>query len=179
MQINPARNLIQAEETDYKSAVSESVVTRIGASLNHIMLKQWLNFDYKLNGSYQFGVNETNLDGMFIFPVDCEVGFIAFSNAVSGVSGTTRLNVRWFSNSGINEGSIFSTRPAISSAAPNNAYLARDILNLVNIGGGGAGVTTPVLSKTTFLAGQAIAVDLDEAMNGGENFSLTIYFRPI
>ena len=116
---------------------------------------------------------------MFVFPVDCEVGFIAFSNAVKGSSGTTRIDVNWFSNSGINEGSIFSTRPAISSAAPNNAYLARDILNLVNVGGGGAGVTTPVLSKTTFLAGQAIAVDLDEAMNGGENFSLTIYFRPI
>ena len=178
-QITSARNLIQAEETDYKSAASESVMTRVGGAINHLMLKQWLDFEFKINGTYSFALNEVNLDGMFIFPVDVEIGFISFANAVAGSSGTTTLDVRWYSNSGVNQGTIFAVKPSINSAAPSNAYLARDVINLINIGGGGAGITTPVFSKTTFLAGQGVVVDLNDAMQGAQNFNMTIYFRPI
>lgn len=176
--VTPSRELLRVGDVAYKRAVSEAILTRVAAMNNHIALKQWLTLEYKLNGYYEFAENLSNLDGMFIFPVDCEIGYISFSNAVAGASGASVLDVDWFSDSGVNEGTIFSTKPAISSAGPNNAYVVYDTINSSVIGGGGAGITNPALSKSTFLAGEAVAVNLDSSMTGAENLNLTIYFRP-
>jgi hypothetical protein len=96
-------------------------------------------------------------------------------NMKAGSSGTTTLDVHWLNGSG-DQGTIFSTKPAIAFNAGNEAYLAR------NLASGndktGTGLTLPVFSKTQFVEFDALRIDIDDAQIGGENSGLILWYRP-
>ena len=169
---------IQQEEVQYKSSISESTFTKIGSTINFIQNRQYDTHSFNLNGAYELGVGSTGLDGKFIVLRNMELVAITFSNKVSGVSGSTTVDVHWFNGSGSDQGSIFSTRPAIDSTAPSDAYGIKGLADGYN-DAGGTGITLPVLSKTTFNAGDALDFQLDASMSGPQDFNLNIHFRPI
>jgi len=174
--ITASRNIIQNEETRYRAAVSESTLTRVGASLNHVMFKQHDKHTFNFNGPYSVALGVGN-DGMYIFNVDMEITYISMSNIVKGTSGVTSLDIHWLSGGGTDNGSIFSTKPSMDVTTPNNAYFLRDVVNSTTIATA-AGVTIPTFTKTTFSAGDAIRCDLDTVMTNAQNLSLNLYFRP-
>jgi hypothetical protein len=177
--ISPQRILIQEQETDYKSAVSEATLTRTGASINFINLRQFDTKQFELNGLYRKGVGVTGSDGVFPILFDMEIIAISMWNRrVNGTSGTTTFDLDWLSGSGTVVGSIFSTRPAFNTNVGNNAYMIRDVLNGVTVKAPATGATIPVLSKTQFNAGDAIRLTIDGAMVGAEDAALYIHFRP-
>ncbi len=175
-QITEKRNIIQIEETKYRAAVSESTFTRVGASLNHVMVKQHDKHTFNFNGPYSIALGVGN-DGLFIFNVDMEITFISMSNITKGTGGSTTLDIHWLSGSGVDNGSIFSVKPRIGVGSPNNAYWLKDVVNKTNIITS-TDSTTPTFTKTTFNAGDAIRCDLDAVMSAAENLSLNLYFRP-
>jgi len=154
--ITAQRILIQEEETDYKSAVSEALLTRVGATTNFIATRQYDTKQFELNGLYRKGVGVTGSDGVFPILFDMEIIAISMWNRRVGTSGTTTLDLDWLSGSGTVVGSIFSTRPAFNTNVGNNAYMIRDVLNGVTVKAPASGATIPVLSKTQFNAGDAI-----------------------
>jgi hypothetical protein len=176
--ITAQRILIQEEETDYKSAVSEALLTRVGATTNFIATRQYDTKQFELNGLYRKGVGVTGSDGVFPILFDMEIIAISMWNRVNGTSGTTTLDLDWLSGSGTVVGSIFSTRPAFNTNVGNNAYMIRDVLSGVTVTAPASGATIPVLSKTQFDAGDAIRLTIDGAMVGAEDAALYIHFRP-
>lgn len=176
--ITANRENVTIEETKYKASISEATAQKIGGSLNFVNLKQYDTHTFNLNGVYELGVGSTGLDGMFICLINMELVAITISNEVSGVSGTTTVDIDWFNGSGSNQGTIFSTKPSIDSTSPNDAYGIKGIATGFS-DFGGTGITLPVMSKTTFNAGDALNISLDTAMSSAQNLAVSVHFRPI
>lgn len=177
-EISEFKENIQQEEVQYKASVSEATNTKIGGAINFINGRQYDTHSFNLNGAYILGTGSTGLDGKFIVLRNMELVAISFSNKQAGASGTTTVDIHWFNGSGSDQGTIFSTRPAIDSTAPADAYGIKGLASGYS-DSGGTGITLPVLSKTTFNAGDALDFQLDTSMQGARDFNLNIHFRPI
>lgn len=169
------RSIIQQEETAPQAAVSESTMTRVGANINFINLRQLDQVDFKLNGPYNLITPpQVHLDGIITFPFAFEISAIAISNGTNnGSSGTTELDVKWqpYDNSSAYS-SIFSTTPKFTpSSAPQDLCFNGDSKT---------GFTAPVLSKTTFASKDKLRVDLLQAISGTvDGAGIKIFWRPI
>ncbi len=175
--ITPSRNIITVEETKFRAAVSESTMTRIGATNNFIHTYQHNAKEFFLNGRYYIGNASTGIDGMYPILFNTEIIAISMFNLEVGTSGTTTLDVHWYDGTGSDQGTIFSTKPSISSTASNGSYMIKDLITPTDFGG--TGLTLPAFNKTTFNAGDALRLDLDSAMDNARTCGMIIYFRPI
>lgn len=171
-----ARTLIQAEETRFRAPNSESMFTRMGGTVNFISNRQEDSHGFFLNGPYNPGEAGTALDGLHSFLFDAEIVGVTVFNMVSGSAGTSEFDVIWLSASGVVQGSIFSTTPKITSAAPNFAYGTTNLVTATSQGG--TGITLPTLSKTEFNQFDAIRLDLPSAMTAAQNAGVVINYRP-
>lgn len=163
---------IQNEEVGYRSAVSENLFGKTGAAINFINKRQFDQKSFEINGPYKV---QTAVDGAFIVPYDMEIIGVAAFNIEPGSSGYTEFDIRRYTSSGVNAGSIFSTRPAIFSSAGGYAFVARRTdLVLENP----AGTQLPVISTTNINAGDMLVCDLTAIQNGGQNCGLILWYRP-
>lgn len=169
---------VYEEETSFRKSVSEAVAQKLGNSINFINNRQYDSHQFNFNGQYALGVGVVGADGIFPILFDMEIMGFTMYNRRAGISGTTTIDLQWLSDSNVNNGSIFSTKPSISSAAPNNSYMIKNILTGTDIKLPTGG-TSPVLSKTSFVAGDAILCVIDSAMSGGETMAVMIHYRPI
>lgn len=169
---------VTVEETAYKASVASSTFQKFGSAVNFINGRQYDTHSFNLNGAYVLGVGSTGLDGKFLVIRNMELVAISFSNKVAGASGSTIVDIHWFNGSGSDQGTIFSTRPEIDSSAPSDAYGIKGIATGYS-DFGGTGITLPVLTKTTFNAGDALDFQLDQAMSTARDFNLNLHFRPI
>ena len=173
--ITEERLNIQNEEMAYKSALSESTFTRLGSAVNFINKRQFDTKIFEINGPFK---TATAIDGAFIVPFDIEIIGVGAFNIVNGSSGTTTFNVRRFTASNVDVGSIFSTKPAISSAAGNNAYVAKRLAPTDFALENPAGTTLPVISVVNINAGDMLLCDIDSVQTSAQNCGLVIWFRP-
>jgi hypothetical protein len=175
--ITDFRANVQVEETKYKATVSETTLQKMGAATNFVNNRQYDLHSFNLNGAYQLGVGSTGVDGLYPLVINMELVAVTVYSIDAGVSGTTTFDIHWLNSSGVDQGSIFSTKPSISSAAPNNAYGIKGLITEIP-DFGGTGITLPVLSKTQFDQGNALRFDIDAAMSSAQNAGLTFHFRP-
>lgn len=176
--ISPARINIQQEETAYRAGVSESTLSRVGAATNFVNLRQYDSHAFHVNGLYSLAVGILGYDGIFPILFDVEITGLTMYNRVAGTSGTTTVDIHKFTDANTDAGTIFSTRPAIDSTAPNNAYMIRRELDNTNFPATQTGLTYPVFSTTDFSAGEALFFEIDSAMSGAEDLTLELHFRP-
>lgn len=179
-QISPARisTGIQEEEVDFRSPISENTWTRVGGSINFINERQVDTHQWVLNGRYSlFGV-KAGPDGILPVLFDMEIVGYSVYNETVGTSGTTILDIHKLSSGGTDDGSIFSTRPAVDFNAASGSY------SLIRLDPAAdlqlpTGHTKAVFSSINFSAGESLRLDLDSAMQNGRNISLQLLFRPI
>jgi hypothetical protein len=177
--ISEQRINIQAEETAYRAANSESTFTRVGAAVNFINKRQYDSKQFFLNGKYYGqGAPQTDLDGAHMMLFDAEIVGVMMFNLVAGSSGTTTIDIKRRTASGGAGTSIFSVLPSITSAAGNHAFVARRLIPANVLLENPAGTTAPVLSTTNLDAGDLLTIDLTAVQTGGENCGLIIYYRP-
>lgn len=183
MDVNPARINIQAEEVAYRSAVSESTFTRVAAAINHINYYQYKHFEFGfLKGITSTGQAKYNtftaplvISDSEAFPTDSEIVGITVEHNTSGSSGTSTLEIDWTTQNSASWTSIFSTPISVTSAAPADAQF--DTFGNATTP---TGCTVPVLSKTTFLAGEKLRCRCTALQAGFPNgFLIKIYYRPI
>ena len=175
-----ARAIIQEEETDFRSAVSEALLTKVGQVSNFIVNRQIFYYNFNLNGAYSNAAGQEGLEG-FLMPVfDYEIMSIGINNIVPGISGTTTVDIHRIDNGGTDQGSIFDIKPSIDSTAGTNSYAIRRYLPSVVDVVTSTGVTMPtfLLGNTDFNAGDAMRFDVDTTMVQAQNFSVTIGYRP-
>jgi len=176
------RRNVQAEEVAYKSAVSESSWTKIGGAINFINDLQYKHFEFGFikaissSGSPTYNVFTAPLviSDLEEFPTNAEIVGITFIHSTSGSSGTTELDIQWAASNSGTFASIFSTTPKVTSAAPSNAQF-----DTFGVATTPTGCTVPVLSKSTFSAGDVLLCRAVSLQSGTPNgFLMRIYWRP-
>ena len=177
-EIIPSRELLDEKDTAYKRSLSESIMTRFGATNNFIAKYQTDIKEFKMNGSYSVAIGITYFDGIASFFYNSEIVGVTFWNGQSGTSGTTEFDLRWQDATGTDQGSIFSVTPKISSTSSDETFAQRN-LETGNDNGKTTGVTLPTFSKTQFLEGEAVYAVLNSSMVSAQNCGITIFYRPI
>lgn len=176
----PERINIQISEVAYKAAVSESIMNRVAASINHINYYQHDTKQFFINGKYYVGgASQTGVDGAYMFLFDAEITGIAMFNLIAGASGTTTLDIVRYTASNTGGSSIFTVKPAIASTAGNNAYVGVSLTPSYTILENPSGTTAPTMALTTVSAGDLIKMNVTGVQTGGENAGIVVYFRPV
>ena len=181
-EITAARYNIQVEEVQYSSAVSESTFNKIGGSINHINTYQnnFLEFGFlkaiSPNGTPTYNQGQSVpavMSGIEPFIDSCEIYKVALIHGTSGSSGTSELDIEWAAHGSGTWATIFSTTPkATSSTASNTSWVTGLAAP--------TGITTPVLSKTTFAVGDRLRCKVVTLQVGSPNeFMLRIFYRPL
>lgn len=176
-QIPPVRRESLEGDVETNRPVSEGVLKDFAAESNFINQFQTDIKEWKLNGLYSVATGITFFDGVASFFYNSEIVGINFYNGQSGASGTTTFDINWINAAGVDQGSIFSTRPAISSASSDETVAFKNLTTGTTITP--TGVTEPVFSKTQFLEGESVYLVLDGAMASAFNCGLSIFYKPI
>lgn len=172
--ISPTRANVTKEETQFRAAVSESTMQKIGSSINFINTYQEEHKSWYLNGSYgTLTVPFAAIDGIFVLDRNVELVSCSMFVRLAGTLGGTQLDIKYATAPGGTWTSIFSTLPAISYLAGNYAWC--------NTGSSFANTTAPVISPTkiNLNAGWALRADLMAYQAGGpRGTGINLNFRP-
>lgn len=176
-EVSPARSNIFVEEVRYRSSVSEAVGTKLAGSINFINTFQYSVHSFSLNGPYSLLPTATGPDGVFPCLFNLElVGYIMYSGD-GGSAGTTTIDLHRLTGGSTDAGSILTTKPSVDSTAASESYQFVDIANNTTLSSP-TGHTLADFNLLEFNAGDAIRLDLDSAMTGGENLNFQLMFRP-
>jgi hypothetical protein len=168
-----SRQLIQTEETRYRSSVSEWFLQKLAATHNFISKRQHDKRDLFANGRYNImsSYPQLGVDGLIIFEYDVEIINLYIWNGIAGSSGTTEIDIKWKPQSSGAYQTMFSTTPKITSTAAN--------YSICGVGDTITGFTAPVLLKTEFDAKDVLRMDILGCMSGNvEGCGIIIHYRP-
>jgi hypothetical protein len=176
-EVTPSREILYIGDVAYNRANSEAIMSRFGATNNFINKFQTDYISFFLNGSYSVTAGNFGYDGAYTGFTKFEIVGVQIWNAISGISGTTALDVHWINQAGVDQGSIFSVTPKIDSTSSDGTRGFRNLETGNDFTM--TGVTLPTLSKTTFLEGETLYLVVDSAMSQAQNTALTLNIRPI
>jgi len=173
--VTPIRNTIYYEGSQFRNAVSEDLIQRLGSSINFINAYQYTEKQFFLNGPYSNlpSYPQTFSDGLVFFQYDAEIIDVWAFSITPGSSGTTEIDVLRATTSGGSFTSIFSTTPKFTSASASGVWTDSAGITPVQ-----TGVTRPVLATVNVNQGDALRVDLVSAMQGAYNTGIVIHYRP-
>lgn len=178
--VPPARNNLFVEEVDYKSAVSEALMTRFAGQTNFLNQRHYYQKQFFLNGFYEGAVGYAAVDGMEIFPFNAEIFDVGVFSIEKGISGTTELDIKIRTSSGGAATSIFSTTPKILSTAPDSTFFrigetnvswVAPVLNSV--------IVSPIDGKTVYEvnAGSSVEINVVSAMDNARSCGIILFCR--
>lgn len=188
--VTGSRTLIYAPGAQFRSAVSENLIQRIGGMQNFIALYQHSEKQFFLNGPYSILTPpQTGVDGLAVFEFDATIFDVWMFNLVNGSAGTTELDIKIATSSGGAFTSIFSTTPKITTAGGNNAWVGKPIVYDSNgvATADGTYVTPTGCTKPVLTGGgetlnvnkySAIRLDILQAQTAAENCGLLIHYYP-
>lgn len=170
------KKFITTLEVKNGSAVSQSTWRKISGMINFIGHRAHQEKVFPINGAYGglahlLPINA--IDGYAFFEFDAEIFNVWVYSIKTGTSGITELDVKVKPKGSGSFTSIFSTTPKISSLAANETFF--------EIGDTGTGITAPVLNggvPFNVNRGDAIRLDLIQAMLNAEHCGIVIHFRP-
>ena len=190
------RNNIYEEETRFKAAVSEAVGQKLGKSINFINMRQFDQQEATAAGRYGEVIAALVAAGSasypfefckrYVAPVNMEIMGIAIQTGTVGSSSTTTFDIHLISaNGATDDGTVFSVKPAVTSAATSNRFggYFYDPVDgsTVTFGSTPTGVTLGTFSSLPFPVdqGEALRFDIDAVMAGTpQGISLTLFMRP-
>lgn len=135
----------------------------IKSTANVISVKNgYITYEFVLNGPYAgLTVPVLEIDGLRFFNYNATIVNVWAYIVTPGASGTTTIDLKVATSPGGAFSSIFTTKPAFTSAAVANSYV--DANGVVSPG---TGVTAPVLATTSIAAGSAMKFDLTSVQGG-------------
>ena len=180
------RQDIYQEETDYRSAISENLMTKLGQGINFINDNQLVTFNYRYLGPFK--TLSGGEDGVLVLPYAGEiVGYSGHIRVAPTLGGTIlAIDIHKLNSSGVDQGTMLENTIQIATTTANNAMFMKNTLSstesvTTGIGGGGGGSTDlPNITTSTFAAGEGLRVDLEGATgsHGAEDLSFNIWIRP-
>ena len=160
--------------------MSENYFFKLGQSVNFINKRQYDDHSWHLNGVYALGQGFQGLDGVFTFLFDAEIVGFSYFNGKTGINSSTIIDVHKLTDGGTDAGSIWDVKPEVDTTAADSSYYVYDQLNGQEPFSPPTGFTQAVLNSNfvNYNAGDALRLDIDQAMGGANNFQLTMFYRP-
>lgn len=173
--------LIQSEQVDFQSPVSEATMNRLGSLMNFHAFFQHNRRNWLINGSVNLAAGLTGVDGEFFLFKNIEIVGIAYSLDDSGSAGTTVIDVHEIDSAGIDQGSIFTLLPTINSGIGSNQQTIIEYFDgTENVLSNNSGNPAPTYSGgRQFNAGSTLRMDLDSGASASTNLTFTLIYRPI
>lgn len=175
--VTEALNIIQEEETNFNSSVSEALLQRMGAVSNLIAARANKSFDFRFLGPFR-ALNGGE-DGVHIAIWQSQITGISGYIRASGASGTTTVDVHKIDTDGTDLGTIFSTKLSITSATSDGSVFYTNYLDAT--ANAPTGVTNPINTNDAALIlsqGQGLRVDIDGNASSARDLSVNINYRP-
>lgn len=163
-----SRNIIQVEEVQYKSSVSEATFTRMGASVNFIMTKIFDRHVFTWDGYYRVTNFTDGQNGLRYFKKDTVISYYVLTNHLGGTSGTSAVNFEVYDETNTLLGDLFSVEPSIDSSVGDRGVIGRDVENSADINAG-AGKIVGTLNYTQLDAGWSLLPKITGAQVEGAN----------
>jgi hypothetical protein len=190
--VNPTRQNIPLPGTQFLAAVSEYIAQSMAGSVNFQNYFAHEEKQFFLNGQYNVGqtLPQLGVDGLAVFEFDAQIIDVWLFNLVAGSSGSTEIDIKVANTSGGSFSSIFTTKPAISYLAGNDAWVGSVDPSLIGPEYSPSPPYSPPSNTTQGVldgsitnlipAWSAIRCDLT-AVQGGvpENCGILVHYRPI
>lgn len=172
------KKFIVGIEVKDNSAVSQSTWRKICGMINFLGHRVYLQKSFTVNGAYgmlQGLYPIDSIDGLQFFEFDAEIFNVWVYSIVPGTSGTTELDIKIKPKGSGAFTSIFTTTPKIDPTSDPDTWF--------EIGDTGTGITAPVLNdggsgSILVNRGDAIRLDLIDAMPESEHCGIVIHYRP-
>lgn len=166
--IPESKNLIDQNETKYKSSVSESTFTRMGASINYIINRIIKAENFEWSGFYRVHTYSDGLGGKRFFIRASDISYYYLSNVTGGTSGVTEVNFDVYDDTNQLLGDLFSAPPSIASSVGNGGVVGYNVETSSDINAG-AGKAVGTLNYTTLGAGWSIVPKLTDSQVDAQN----------
>lgn len=176
--VTATKNNIKQAEVDYRSAVSEQLLSKIGGSINFINDKQMSVYDFKFLGP--FHSISGGEDSALPFPFDVEICAIAFRLRDCGTSGNTTIDLHKISSSGSDSGSILTNKIIVAHNENNEKGFFVNFIESTNNDVDQAASQLPTMSDANrdIDAGESIRLDIDGNATGARDLAVYVYYRP-
>ena len=177
-EVTPAKNNLFNEETDFKSAISEQLLTKIAGSINFINDKQACVYDFKFLGGFR--ALQGGEDGAHIAVQDIEITAIAFRLRDCGSAAHTTVDLHKLSTTGADQGSIFTNKIIIQHNENNQAgFFVNFIDNTSNdLVQGSSQMPTMTASNREIDAGESLRIDIETNATNAKDLIVYVYYRP-
>lgn len=111
-----AANIIQQEETDFRSPDSENLKTRMGASINYALRRNSQKLVMDGTGIHVDGRRGDEWQPHHLIRRKSVINTYCLTNGVNGSAGAITINAKIYDENDIELGNLFSTAPSIDSA---------------------------------------------------------------
>ena len=172
--VTPAKNNLQTEEVDFKSALSEQLMTKIAGSVNFINDKQMCVYDFKFFGPFQ--QISGGEDGAMIAPFNLEICALAFRLRDCGSSGNSSVDLHLINTAGVDQGTIFSTGIVVAHNETDGKGFYKNY-----IAGTENAMThnsMPSFTDRNVDAGESLRLDVTGNATDAKDLIVTLFYRP-
>ncbi len=176
--LTATKNDIYQEDVDYKSAVSEFMLSKIGQSINFINDKQMCVYDFKFLGKfYKISGGE---DGAMVLPFDIEICGISWRLRSCGDSGTTILDLHKVNSSGVDQGSLLTYGWYIPHNELDNAGFFKNYISGTSNDMAETGNIMPIIPDADRLlsAGESLRIDVEGNATNAQDLAIHLFYRP-
>lgn len=175
--VTPFRTNFRVGDVEADRPVSEALFNKVAQETRFINEFQTYEKTFRFNGSFSVATGITYFDGAADFFYNSQITGLAFRVGKTGSSGITTFDLRYGDQNNVDQGSIFSTLPTISSSAVDGARGFQSFTT------GNSfiptGVTAGVFNKTEFLEGEFVYGVLTTGAIEGFNCEVKFFYRPI
>ena len=176
--VTPAKSNLQQEEVDFKSALSEQLMTKVAGSVNFINDKQMCVYDFKFFG--KFKTISGGEDGAMVAPFDLEICAISFRLRDCGSLSNTTIDLHKISSAGADSGSIFTNKIIVAHDETNEKGFFSNFISSASNAVTQAGSQMPTMTSGNreISAGESIRLDIDGNATDAQDLIVTIFYRP-
>lgn len=173
-------NIIQTEETDFRSPDSESLKTRMGASINYALKRNAQVIEVDGSGWHK-KTQLSDIQGHHYIRRNSAINTYILTNQINGDSGVIAVNFEVYDESGVSLGNLFSVEPSISSAidtagAENRYSVGRYVEDSQDINDG-VNRVVGTLNFTDLSEGYFLRPFLVDTMVNGAGFKFKLWLR--
>lgn len=156
------KQYIQIESVETREPIGEFLEQGMAGSINFCLSRDIKEHQWKANGGYRFFIGKQGTDTVWTAPFDCQIMDVIIGHKSGGTGGTTQIDILRSTDNGSTWGTIFTTKPAITSSAAAFAWCG--------IGQTVTGFTAPVTvgspAPYNVNAGDGFRMDILTGMTG-------------
>lgn len=176
--VTPVKQDFYTEEVDYRSALSEQLMTKLASNVQFVHDRQMCIYDFRFNGPYaKLNGGE---DGRIPLIVDIEIVGLAWSARQWGTSGTTQLDLHKINSSGADQGSLLSSNWIIAHNETDQRGFYKNFVDSTENAHSQAASNMPNISSANLnlSAGESLRLDIESNAAGANDLAVYVYYRP-